>query len=207
MKITNYIKSFIASLNRKQTIVFSFSLILIIIYLIFLIINKGNKEETLQGSAGQETEKITQEVKPAEFTQEQLEKYYETYEDPYVKHIRVALNGYLDGTMEGIGSVDTVVKEKTNADGSVSGLDAYSKDYYKSKFVVVLSSPSVAGGKEINIIFQDKPDKIFWTWVYAKESDVYELRGFSENIGIQGDKLRDTLIIYKNVIEDKEHSL
>ena len=207
MKIINYVKSFVVSLKRKQMIVLSFSLILIIVCLMLLIVNKGNKKETLQNSTEQEASEVKQEIKPIEFSQEQLEKYYETYEDPYVKHVRVALNGYLDGTMKGIDSIDDVVKAKTNADRSVSGLDAYSKDYYKSKFVVLLSSPSVAGGKEINIIFQDKPDKIFWTWVYAKESNVYDLRGFSENIGIQGDKLKDTLILYKNVIEDKEHSL
>lgn len=209
MKIINSISSYIESKtgqysNKKKVLVFSLlALFLLALLLVFIGKPKENNIEETQ----QTDKQVLEELKPVEFTQEQLTEYYKTYEDPYVKHVRVALNGYLDGSMKGIDVVEAVVTARTSPNGTLVGLDAYSKDYYKSKFIVIMASPSVAGGKEINIIFQDKPDKIFWTWVYAKEGGEYDLRGFSENKGIQGEKLQNMLILYKNVIGDKEHSL
>ncbi len=209
MKIINSISSYIKSkkgqFSNKKMLLMLFLLALFLILVLIFFIGKA-KENNIEKTQ-QTDKKVVEELKPVEFTQEQLSEYYKTYDDPYVKHVRVALNGYLDGSMKGIDVKEAVVTARTSPNGTLVGLDAYSKDYYKSKFIVIMASPSVAGGKEINIIFQDKPDKIFWTWVYGKEGGEYDLRGFSENKGIQGEKLQNMLILYKNVIEDKEHSL
>ena len=201
MKILNTLKT----MDKKQLLKVSL-FVLIVIILLILVFSKIHKNKVIKLSEKQ-TQSTSQEIKPVEFTQDQLTEYYKTYEDPYVKHIRTALNSYLDGTMKGINPIGKVVKSGTNANGKLEGLDSFSKDYYKSKFVVLMAQPSVAGGKEINIIFQDKPDKIFWTWVYAIQPNVYVLRGFAENTAITGQKLQNLLILYKNIISDKVHVL
>ena len=67
------------------------------------------------------------------------------------------------------------------------------------------------GGKNIHIIFQDKPDKKFWAWVYDNHIedgsyDRYNLRGFQE-FPLTEQEIEVMLTTYKEFIEDKEHSL
>ena len=135
----------------------------------------------------------------------ELKQYYASYKDPFVLQIRKALNGYLAGTNEGMESPDIVIK-KDDLNGSPSGLASFDKEYYKSKFVVLAIDDALFGGKDISIIFQDKPDIIFTAWVY-KFSDVhYDLRGFWED-----DKATENIDLalktFGKYIFDKEHSL
>lgn len=147
-------------------------------------------------------------VKEIKFTPEQLTQYYHVYTNPYVLAIRKALNGYLDRTMAGITiPSDVVVKSAKSSDGSLEGLDSFSKDYYKSKFIVYTIVDSVTGGKAINIIFQDKPDRIFFTWVYKLADGTYELRGFAQNNEFTSQDIKNINIEYKTLIADKQHSL
>ena len=151
---------------------------------------------------------LVEEVKPTpiEMTEEQEQQYYQIYENPYVIHIRTAIDGYLDGTNEGIHSPAVVVESKQEKDGSLSGLDSF-KDYIEGKFIVLAINDGAMGGKIINIMFQDKPDKIFWTWVYKEVPENYDLRGFKENLNFSPDQIETTQILFKNYLEDKEHSL
>ena len=156
------------------------------------------------------------EIAELEFTPEQLEGYYKVYSNPFVLHVRKALNGYLDGTNDGILSPETAIKAQTlegafpgngieNAKSTPAGLDSFSKDYYRSKFIVMAIDDGITGGKIINIIFQDKPDKLFNAWVYKGED--FELRGFWQNMNFTSEEMRKTVIQYKRFIEDKEHAL
>jgi len=161
---------------------------------------------------------VEEEIKELEFAQEQLEGYYEVYKNPYVLHIRKALNGYLNGINEGIEFPESVIEahilEGTppesgieSSDPAPSGLDSFSKDYYRSKFVVMAINDGVMGGKIINIIFQDKPDKLFNAWVYQMADGVYDFRGFWQNMNFTGEELDNFIKLYKSQIEDKEHAL
>ncbi|MDD3607969.1 MAG: hypothetical protein PHQ20_04225 [Candidatus Moranbacteria bacterium] len=137
----------------------------------------------------------------------ELDSYYAAYEDPFVVHLRKAFNGYLDGTNDGMDNPDIVI-EKNLEQGAVSGLSAFDKDYYKSKFVVLFLGDSLAGGKQMNIIFQDKPDKIFQAWVYKTEGEDghYDLRGFWED-SEQTKNIDPILQEFNSLIFDKEHSI
>ena len=137
----------------------------------------------------------TQEIQPQELTPDQLEEYYQTYNNPFVMHVRKALNGYLAGTNEGLSDPDDV------------GLDSFSKDYYRGKFVVVWFDNSIAGGKDISILFQDKPDKLFTAWVYKTAVGEYELRAFWQSSTYTDEKLQELNKRFKTYLEDKDHAL
>ena len=141
------------------------------------------------------------------FTEEELKGYYSSYKNPFVLHIRKALNGYLSGTNEGIDMPDLVIKADISEDGTIGGLSSFSSDYYKSKFIVFAINDSVIGGKMINIVFQDKPDKLFNAWVYKLAGGSYDFRGFWQNKEFTPDKMKNINIQFKAYLEDKKHAL
>ncbi|MEI6280966.1 MAG: hypothetical protein WCP17_03145 [bacterium] len=107
------------------------------------------------------------------------------YESPYIHHIRVALNGYLDGTNKGVeGSAFT---NETDIDMKC-GLKNFDKDIYKGKFVVVKALDNDYGGIQADIVFVDNPKTVFWVWIYQYgtwvDSDTkareYVMRAFCE---------------------------
>src|SRR3972149_2604129 len=64
---------------------------------------------------------------------EELERYYAVYRNPYVQHLRKALNVYLSGQAEGIeGSAVGGYREGK----TIPGLASFDKSYYRSPFVV-----------------------------------------------------------------------
>lgn len=87
----------------------------------------------------------------------------EIYNNPYIKRIRLSLNEYLSGSTVGI---EDFAFDQKNADGLQCGLDFFDKSYFKSKFIVLSASDNDYGGVQASIIFIDKPDKIFWVWIY-----------------------------------------
>jgi len=186
------------------------SILLIGLYFIF---NGKKQEASVEASPQTPIIEHTDKVEPTQveelkLTPEQLKQYYQTYEDPFVLHIRKALTGYLNGTNEGISAPEVVIKSNKLDDGP-AGLDSFDKNYYKSKFIVYAINDALAGGKMINIIFQDKPDKLFNAWVYrlADADGNYDLRGFWENTAFNEGKMATIRIIYKKYLEDKKHAL
>ena len=138
--------------------------------------------------------------------QNDLEQYYKVYDNPFVKHIRVALDGYLEGTNKGVDDPETAITT-SEVNGAKAGLASFDKSYYRSKFIVYSINDNIAGGKEINIIFQDKPDKIFWVWIYQIANSKYDLRGFAENNKFSSEEIDRIVLEYKTLIEDREHSI
>jgi hypothetical protein len=108
-------------------------------------------------------------------------KLTETYQDPFVLHIRTALNNYLGGSTAGI--EEKAIKAE-QIEGIQGGLTSFDPAYYRSKFIVLTVDDFVLGGKEIFLVFVDKPDKVFNAWVfqYARDEDSYVLRTFSERV-------------------------
>jgi hypothetical protein len=102
------------------------------------------------------------------------------YNSPYIKHIRTGLNGYLNNTDSG---VEIIALRGTKDERGKCGLDNFSKDYYKSKFVILDAYDNFMGGVRADIIFIDKPDNVFDVWVYQLGSwyyddGEYEIRSF-----------------------------
>jgi len=102
-----------------------------------------------------------EEVKELVMTPEQMRDYASCYKNPYVLHIRKVINNYLAKKLEGNDNYEVL-----------EGVDL---EYLKNKFVVAAIEGALMGGKEISLISQKKPDKIFTAWVY-KAGGVYELR-------------------------------
>lgn len=140
------------------------------------------------------------------FSEAELKAYYASYGDPFVVHLRKALNGYLVGTNDGM-SLPEVVIEKRTDEGSVYGLSSFDKSYYQSKFAIWRIDEALGGGKDITLIFQDKPDKIFHAWIYELgNGEGYDLREFREDTEDSKD-IGALLKAYGKYILDKNHSL
>jgi len=105
----------------------------------------------------------------------------EIYNNPYIKHIRTALNGYLDGSNIGAEETIALYEAKPNDE---CGLKPTDKEYYRSKFFIFDVYDNEYGGVEAQIIFVDKPDTIFGAWVYKlgnDDYDSYSLRNFCKS--------------------------
>lgn len=129
-------------------------------------------------------------VKPIHFTKEQQEQYFPVYDKPEVKILRKVLNAYLAG--------------KSKAE-ETQELDKFSKDYYRSKFVVMSVDPGVFGGNFLTIMFQDKQDKVFTAWIYSTPQGP-ELKSFDLS-KFDDEQVKNFQIRYKEMLEDKVHCL
>lgn len=151
---------------------------------------------------------VGQEYVPFETTEENLQRYYDVYKLFSVLHLRKALNGYLSGTNEGIETPEAAITKKEDEEGNLSGLDAFDKAYYKSKFIVYDIKDFFGDGDQVTIIFQDKPDKFFQAWVYWNEENpgYYDLRGFWQ-LPVSDDIIKELMEndLIKSAMRDKEH--
>ena len=151
------------------------------------------------------SDKIFLKMDSLPLTKSELAIYYQMYKNPFVIHIRKALDAYLAGDNISVKTSEDAIKSETK-DGYVSGLDSFDKTYFKSKFIVFSINDSDVLGKIITIIFQDKPDRIFNACVYQDSNDEYILQFFgSKNIDIK--EIEAMQKQYKQNLEDKEHAL
>lgn len=144
----------------------------------------------------QETFKELEEVDALEYSelsQDQLKGYFDLYQDPYVLAVRDQLNDYLNNQEQNLDAI------------ALASLGQYAQ-YYQSKFIVLNINRSPMGGKEMTLIFQSKPDKIFLAHVNQDQEERYLLRDFRAMEMTN----KDILLItkqYQNFLNDKEHSL
>ncbi len=179
------------------------STIILFILLVYIFYDIPSTTQTTTIPSAQPTPTST----PAAnvFTQEQLEQYYRVYENPYVIHIRTALDGYLDGSNRGIED-ESVIRSQTSME-MIYGLDSFDRSYYKSKFIVLSVKEVMWGGKEITLLFQEKPDRIFTAWVYQLDSGEYTLRSFWEDQDITDVMLQPTIEQFGPLLNDREHAI
>ena len=111
----------------------------------------------------------------------------ELYNNPYIKHIRTAFDGYLDESNNGIeyGATDKIILDS----GLGCGLDSFDKDYYQSEFSVINTERSKWGGITSYIVFLNNPDRIFWAWTYKYGNGEYGLKMFCEYSSLVESKL------------------
>jgi hypothetical protein len=145
-------------------------------------------------------------------SQKELQQYYDTYKKPYVVQVRSALDAYLAHDSSKACILKTAVTSRT--DGNIiTGLDSFNKDYYKSKFIVVNINESkiIDKAKDIQIMFQDKPDRIFYALVGLDpdrpNSTEYCLMGFNSKENMDQEFLQNSIEFYKPLFFDKEHAL
>ncbi|MCL4354058.1 hypothetical protein M1349_01135 [Patescibacteria group bacterium] len=177
-------------ISRFNKSLIVFFLIIVIVSFVYFKINKTNSlppEKPLASS-------------------ENIQTYYDVYKNPFVLYLRKAINAYTNNdSLAANLTISAVRKEKM--DGVISGLDSFDRNYYKSKFVVLTINDSVSGGKDIQILFQDKPDRIFYAWVYKLSNGDYELRGFNSKENFDREALDKVVSEQRSLILDKKHSL
>ncbi|EKD86860.1 MAG: hypothetical protein ACD_37C00121G0004 [uncultured bacterium] len=196
-------------MNWKSKIKLSPKLYLpLVIFLIIAIAAVGYSRinSTPPSSITEKTPIELKEIKTSDLNQKELEEYYQVYKKPYVQYLRKALNAYLANDSSDISISIAAVKEDRR-EGIITGLDAFDKSYYKSKFVVVTINDNIGGGKDIQIMFQDKPDRIFYAWVYELADGTYELRGFNSKEYFDPETMKEVSEAYKQFLLDKEHAL
>ena len=197
-------------MNKKLVIIgatFLLSVVLAFIVYKNTLIGNNVDKNSLDKVKGEVTTEEKVKIKRSEPTQNELEAYYALYENPYVIHLRKALDGYLDGTNEGIEDLEVVIEAGEYDDGSPSGLDSFSKDYYKSKFIVMMIGEKAPGQKIISILFQDKPDKLFNSLVFQSNEEEYSLRRFWHNTDFTKSRMEALNEEYREYIEDTEHAI
>lgn len=183
-------------------------LLLIIFVGLFFYLNKNqNQKERTQISP---TPSIVATKTIMDAPKNQIEEYYQVYQNPAVIFLRKALNAYLADDSTGVNISMAAVQPDTR-EGIITGLSSFSKDYYKSKFVVVTIENSISGGKDIQILFQEKPDRIFYAWVYQLADGNYELRGFNSKEDFDKEESKEAfkkvIEYYKPLLFDKTHAL
>ncbi len=149
---------------------------------------KGNwvtRDELENNTNDLDTEKLMGAIKkveseePPRISEHPTEE--EIYNSEYIKHVRVAFNGYLHGDTS---MADEPLSQVLDS-GNKCGLNSFDKSYYKSKFIVIAASDSDYGGVQASLFFIDKPDTLFWAWVYKAvgedNQDEYQLRAFCED--------------------------
>lgn len=146
------------------------------------------------------------ELNPLIIEPKDLEGYYRVYKNPFVLYLRKALNAYLANDSDEV-NISMAAVQKESSEGIISGLDSFNKDYYKGKFIVLTINDGLGGGKDMQIIFQDKPDRIFYAWVYQLADGNYELRGFNSKESSDKKGMEKIIDYYKPYLLDKEHAL
>ncbi len=189
--------------NKREIIVTIF--LLLILFLVSFLVFKPSYKTQVVPTISPTLVPTGEEIQELHFTEEELKSYYSSYKNPFVLHIRKALDNYLAGTNEGIEPL--AIKVYKAEDGTIGGLDSFSKDYYKSRFTVFYISDSITGGKIVNIIFQDKQDKLFNVWIYKLGTGDYELRGFWQNKSFTETEMKKIQKAYKVYLNDRQHAL
>lgn len=137
-----------------------------------------------------------------------VEDYYSVYQNPFVIYLRIAFAAYSKGVPQ-VANIDSAAIQASKVENIESGLDNFDKNYYQSKFVVLTISDNERDGKDLQIIFQDKPDRIFYAWIVKDQSSEvgHSLIGFNSRTDITKETMDDLVETYKEQIQDKEHSI
>jgi len=135
-----------------------------------------------------------------------LAGYYAVYQNPFVIGLRKELDGYISlkqGRSErwhGRGRNDKAALERAD-------LEQVDIQYLSSRFTVYkIEGEPVIGGRQVSILFIDKPDRIFKAWMYLTGDGVYELRGFKDS-GITPEQIAVMRTSYEKLMLDREHAL
>jgi len=141
--------------------------------------------------------------KAGTFTSPSSEEINHEIKDKFALYLRTALNNWLSGKygsatnpktsyeclhtglLDGKQCPDGVyydanydpdgIFEEGDYDNDLSKIN---QDYLKSQFIVLEEGPAATGGASILLIFKDKPDKVFYAWVYRYLSEDDKIIGF-----------------------------
>lgn len=127
---------------------------------------------------------------------EELQSYTRVYDDPFVQHVRAALDSFIAGERRGIFEGQELMES----------LESW-REYLPHRFVVLALEPSPAGGYLITLLSREKSDRVFSAWVYRLAPGDYQLRGFGENTDIPRDEIPELILRYSAYLADTVHCI
>ena len=118
-------------------------------------------------------------------TTENLVNYEAVYHEFPVVFLRRIFDAYVANDLENVCILPFAMNKIDGKDigfeNITSGLDSFDKSYYKSKFIVWSYFENKESGHDIEILFRDKPDRIFYAWVGRNPEGEICLLGFNSS--------------------------
>jgi hypothetical protein len=178
--------------NRKKIIIGSISLALVIVLAILIYHSKQEsaQQQTLEAVSGN---LATSTQNQTTISEENAKLYVAGLKKPYFQELRNIFDKYLNGQKisEAEISAPELVIETSN-DGQICGFKSFDKDYFKSKFILSGIEEGQFGGIYIDILFLNKPDKMFTAWFY-ETPEGWDLRSFCENANATPEEINASL--------------
>lgn len=143
---------------------------------------------------------------------EDLVKYESVYHEFQVTFLRKALDAYIANDSSKACILESAVIKKDGSgefEGITSGLASFDIEYYKSKFIVLTidDNKESPDGKDIQIIFRDKPDKIFYAWVGRNPEGEICLIAFNSDQDMGKQYLYEVVNLAKPSIYDERYGI
>lgn len=183
---------------KKKYIITALLLVLILIGGIYYFLNKNPKTESVISN------QVT-ESKETKLSQSDIDSYKTTLKSAEILHLRNVIDTYKNG---GEVALKEVVVNSNDRAGYKCGFDSFDKDYFKSKFFVVAVEGHLGGGDSVTIIFLNKPDRAFSSWLYPMSKDNWELRSFCENSKLPAKDINDQFLIpLQSYLADPQFSI
>jgi hypothetical protein len=122
------------------------------------------KASNIENQASSNNTNESETIAPA-LTPEQLEKYYTGgKKDPNVQLIRKKLNEYQSGLLR---------EDEQISESVIDSLNSYDREYFRSKFFLATIEDGKYGGKWIQFIFINKPDRAFFVWIHNNKIESF----------------------------------
>lgn len=104
-------------------------------------------------------------------------------QDEFIKYLRRSIDDFLSSQYIPCVSsscINGLIDGTHYADSAYSDLGRIDPAYLRSNFIVLSTDIAPGGGESIVLMFKNKPDKMFYAWVYGYNGEIsFDLRGFS----------------------------
>jgi hypothetical protein len=85
-----------------------------------------------------------------------------------------------------------------------NALDGLDKKHITGKFILFSEDDNPMGGANLELMFQDNPNKVYNAWIYGKAKDALILRSFEEAPYYTQADIENIQIRYKKFLNDPE---
>lgn len=125
-----------------------------------------------------------------------LEAYQQVYSDPFVSHVRNALDSFLEGGREGLSDDPELLRQLAKYQGHIV-----------QRFIVLAVNDSGMGGVEVLLFPCETRDRVFRAWVYRESTGRLQLRGFSVDGDYSAEEVEAFAERYRFFLDDEQHSI
>lgn len=134
---------------------------------------------------------------PAEFSDEDVKRVKQSGQAPFVINLRKGFNDFFNRKS------NSKFIEKSAMTAIGDNMNTYDIQYFKSKFhILTINDDYKGGGVFLDILFKDKPDKVFTVWMFETDN-VYKIRMFQQNLDYSASEIKATLKLFENIFKMK----